>query len=427
MTPIEAGDAIPMRRVLLISLGTAGDVLPFVGVGIALQRRGHDVTLMANGHFESLAHRHGFDFVPIGSEQEYHDTLANPDLWHPVRGPLRLARLIFESLEAQYEAILSHAKVGGCVLVASGAAFAARIAHETHGFPLVTLILQPAMLRSVYHPPVIAGFPSVLGRAPRFALRGLFRAVDVFTDRALGASRINAFRARVGLAPVKRFMNDWWLSPQMGIALFPDWFGMPQIDWPCRVKLTGFPLFDDATATRTLSPDVEAVLACDTPPIVFTPGTGMMHGRAFFLAAIEACRALGRRGLLLTRYRRQLPDSLPDCVLHAEYVPFTQVLPRAAALVHHGGVGTTAQAIAAGIPQLIMPMSFDQPDNAARVKTLGVGDWLRPRAFTPRKVARKLDSLLTSTGVAQSCAELASQLRGADPIPTICDLVESVA
>jgi UDP:flavonoid glycosyltransferase YjiC (YdhE family) len=152
----------------------------------------------------------------------------------------------------------------------------------------------------------------------------------------------------------------------------------------------------------------------------------MSHGREFFQAAADACRALGRRGLLLSRHTEHLPASLPPGVIHVPYAPFSQLLPRCAALVHHGGIGTTAQALAAGLPQLIQPMSHDQPDNAERLRKLGVGDELSVRRFTGPNVARKLRGLIESPNVAGRCAQVAAQFVHARPIEQTCDLIEDL-
>jgi rhamnosyltransferase subunit B len=144
---------------------------------------------------------------------------------------------------------------------------------------------------------------------------------------------------------------------------------------------------------------------------VFTPGSAMMHGQNFFAAGVEACRILGRRGILLTRHSEHVPGNLPDGVIHAPYAPFSQLLPRSAALVHHGGIGSTAQAMACGVPQLMMPMGFDQPDNARRIRRLGVGDALAPKKFKGRAVAGVLGRLIGSAGVAESCKRVAERFK----------------
>src|SRR5439155_17651208 len=112
---------------------------------------------------------------------------------------------------------------------------------------------------------------------------------------------------------------------------------------------------------------------------------------------IDIAARLGRRALLLTRFRELLPASLPSHARHFDYAPFSRVLPQATALVHHGGIGTTAQAFATGVPQLVVPFAFDQPDTAARVRRLGVGSSILPSAFTGERGALLLRELLESS------------------------------
>jgi rhamnosyltransferase subunit B len=174
-----------------------------------------------------------------------------------------------------------------------------------------------------------------------------------------------------------------------------------------------------------IDPELEAFLAEGSPPVVATPGTANRHATDFFAAVAAALGKLGRRGLFLTGYPEQLP-SLPGTILARRYVPFSSVLPRAAALVHHGGIGTTAQGLAAGIPQLIMPMGFDQPDNALRATRLGVGRWLAPGRFTVERVTEALDDLLGSPEVARAAAEYRERLGRENGIKVVCDVVEGL-
>jgi rhamnosyltransferase subunit B len=153
----------------------------------------------------------------------------------------------------------------------------------------------------------------------------------------------------------------------------------------------------------------------------------MRHAQGFFAAAVEACHRLKRRGLLVTRFAEQLPTRLPDLVRHVEYAPFSELLPRCAALVHHGGIGTTAQTLAAGIPHVVTPLAHDQPDNAARLERLGVGRTLRPKSVTGKSLARELSALLDSPQVAARCAELADRLRTHDGLNLAADALEAFA
>jgi UDP:flavonoid glycosyltransferase YjiC (YdhE family) len=209
--------------------------------------------------------------------------------------------------------------------------------------------------------------------------------------------------------------------------MFPEWFAPRQPDWPKQTVLTGFPLFDERGHAE-LPGELQNFLndKPDDPPIAFTPGSAMFFGHGFFQAAAEACRMIGRRGILLTRHSEQVSASLPPGVIHVPYAPFSELLPRAAALVHHGGIGTTAQGLAAGVPQLIMAMSHDQFDNALRVKRLNAGDSIKRRAFRAAHVAEKLKRLLEDPIIRQGCRDVAARFEGVDALAQTCDVLEGL-
>jgi UDP:flavonoid glycosyltransferase YjiC (YdhE family) len=408
---------------LLIPVGSSGDVHPFVGLGLRLKRRGHRVSILTNGHFAGLVRRVGLEFIELGTSEEFLAVTQNPDLWHPIRGFQTVVEAFGTGLPRMYDAIVRHGVPGETVLVGSSLALSARVAEEALGLPLATVHLQPAIIRSLYKTPRLSvmHLPDWL---PRGVKRGVFWAVDRIVDRLIGPA-VNSVRRGAGLAPVRGIMKDWWHSPEMTIGLFPEWFSPPQPDWPACIRLTGFPLYDESGAVEWPE-GLEDFLNAGDAPIVFTPGSAMRHGRGFFDAAIEACGRLGRRGILLTRFADQLPLSLPAEVRHFDFVPLTQLLPRAAALVCHGGIGTVAQGLAAGVPQLVMPLSHDQPDNAARVRALGVGDSIKPSRFRGARVATKLDALLSSEAVKRHCREVAGRFVGVDPLAQTCELIETL-
>ena len=158
---------------------------------------------------------------------------------------------------------------------------------------------------------------------------------------------LNAFRATLGLAPVRRIWSRWIHSPDLVIGAWPSWFAPPQPDWPPATIVSGFPLFGQQGTD--LPPSLAAFLEIGPAPIGITPGSAMAHGAAFFARALAACVERRQRILLITPYRTQLPARLPDGVHVVDYAPFTPLLPRLSALIHHGGIGTSAQALAAGV------------------------------------------------------------------------------
>ena len=367
-------------KALLVTFGSYGDVQPMMGLGLALQQRGAEAIVVTNAYFEPAVRRAGLEFVPIGTAEQYEAVTADEDLWHPFRGLQIVTRAWVHLMPLVYEAIAKHYVAGETVVVATAVVFGARIAHEHLGVPLATVHLQPAMFRTLFDTPRLPLTPPPQWQ-PRFAKRLQYWLADWVMDRAM-AGEVNAFRGQFGLAPVRRLLQEWALSPQRVIGLFPEWFAARQPDWPSQSLLAGFPLYEPADGAAFPS-DVDEFLRSGDPPIVFTPGTAMRHGQRFFETAVAACRLLGRRGLLLTRYPEQIPADLNNDIRHVPYARFSQLLPRCAAIVHHGGVGTTGQALASGVPQLIMPMGFDQPDNAARAVRLGVARKISPVLFAP--------------------------------------------
>ncbi len=409
------------RTIFLCAIGSAGDVNPFIAIGQELHKRGHRVVLCTSQYFESHARRAGLEFIGLGTAEDYLSIIEDPKLWEPETGFKVFAeRVILPIMSPAYDAIKEF-DPAQTLLVAQGTVFAAHIAHEKFKFPFVTIQLQPAAFRSAYEFPIL---PSWM---PPYLKRILFNVADYFSIDRMLAPEINRFRKEQSLPPVKHIFGDWMHSPLATIGLFPDWFASPQPDWPPQTRLTGFIFHDKRDDNEQLSQDVLDFLDAGDPPIVFTPGTAMKHGGQFFEASIQACQILGRRGMLLTQHKDQLPSTLPEGIRHFEYLPFSLVLPRVAALVHHGGIGTTAQALAAGIPQVIRPMTHDQPDNAARVQLLGTGVSISPKDYTAQNVSERLNRLLSSSDVLARSKEYALRINAERSLQETCDLIERLS
>jgi rhamnosyltransferase subunit B len=408
-------------KVLLLPFGSYGDVHPFVGLGLELKRRGHDIVMVTNAHFRKMATAAGFAFVETSSEEIYRESMDNKLLWHPNKGfPYLAENFVIPMIRPIYDIIRDLYKPGETIAISGSLAFGARLAQEKLGLPLAVVHLQPSMFRTVYDPPVLSGIGRLPDWMPIPLRRATYRVLDVLVDRVL-APGINKVRRDIGLSPVHRVFYLWWHSPALTLGLFPDWYGMPQIDWPPFVRVTGFPLFDDSVEP----PEEHLNIADGTDaPIVFTAGTAMKVGEAFFRQSVQLCEQLGRPGLLLTGFPEQLPAKLPANVRHIRYMPFSQLFPKAAAVVHHGGVGTTAQALRAGVPQLIVPMAYDQPDNAFRIERLGVGLSISPAAYQTSQARTILSRLLNEEERKQRCRDVATKFIGHDAIKESCDWIE---
>jgi len=414
-------------RLLLTAFGSYGDVFPLVGLGAAMHARGHQVAVITSPHFRSVVEGANLELIPLGTEQEYDDLTKHPDLWHPLRGPLFVMKhAMIGCLRETYGLLSKHYVAGETVLGGHLLDLASRCFQEKHDAPLASILLAPAALRSSIEPPRMFGMFQ-----PRWAPRLLTALQFWVGDRCflgpLLEPELNAFRAELGLSPVRRPLKSWYLSPQLVLGLFPDWFAPHQPDWPEATSLVGFPLWDQQATKVPLSEGAQQFFDEGEAPLVFAPGSAMTQGEAFFQSAIEACRQLGRRGMLMTKYPAQLPRPLPAGVRHFSFEPFSLLLPRAAALVHHGGIGTTAQGLAAGLPHLVMPMAYDQLDNATRLQRLGVGQILPRRRFLGPAVAHKLDALLTSDSVQAQCDRWKQQCNGQESLTRACQRLEQLA
>jgi UDP:flavonoid glycosyltransferase YjiC (YdhE family) len=412
------------RHFVLAPVGSAGDVHPFLGIGGELRRRGHQVTLLAGETFRGAAERAGFDFIANWSEDGFEKLTRHPDLWHPQRGLRVVLEAVSVMLAPTYAALEELYEPGRTVLVGHTLALPVRLFEEKHDARAATLHLAPSLLRSNHLVPAMPPARDI-SRAPLWFKRGLWWTVDhVLVDPQIKPA-LNAFRAELGLQPVRRVFDSWLHSPRTTIGLFPEWFGPPQPDWPPQIQLTGFPLFDDDDRAPD-DPALESFLVDGEPPIVFTPGSANRQAPDFFRTAIAAADRIGRRALLLSRFPEQLPSQLPPTARHFSWVPLSRVLPRCAAIVHHGGVGTCAQGLAAGIPQLVMPMGFDQPDNALRLERLGVGTFLPPRRFTAKRVEVSLRGLLGSQRIVAACHHYREEIRARNGITLTCDALNRI-
>jgi len=356
-------------KFLMSALGSAGDVHPFIAIGEALVARGHEVRILASPPFEERIRRAGLAFAPLGTAEDYERVLQRAELWDPRRGARLILDELLQRLPEGYAATDRYAADGDVVLVGSTLSWGMRLVQEKRGLPAATVHLSPVCLQSATQPAILPGIGD-LSWMPAWALRALQAAGERFVlDRMIGP-RLNAFRATLGLAPVRRIWSRWMHSPDLVVGAWPAWFAPPQPDWPPSTITSAFPLFGERGTD--LSPALAAFLDDGAAPVGITPGSAMAHGEAFFARALAACEADGRRVVLISPYRARLPSPLPDRVHAVDYAPFAALLPRLSALIHHGGIGTSAQALAAGIPQLVVPFAHDQFDNAARLSRLGV-------------------------------------------------------
>lgn len=407
---------------ILATLGTDGDVFPHIGLGRVLRARGHRVTLAAPETYRARAQALDLEFCPLVTAEEVGRMLADPDMWHPLKSGPMMARWGAPMMPGQYAALAGLVQDRNTVMVANPGLLPARLVQEKLNVPMASLLLQPGLIPSCSAPPKMSGGLDIPAWLPHPLRRAYWLAVDA-AGYLLVARPLNRLGTGLGLSPVRRVFR-WWLSPDLVIGLFPPWYAAPQPDWPPQIRLAGFGRYDGASAR--LPEDIRAFCQAGPPPVAFTLGTGMAHAAGFFRATVAACEAAGVRGILLTKFPGLVPAPLPPSLRHCAFAPFRQLLPLCGAVAHHGGVGTVAAALEAGCPQLILPLAWDQPDNAARVTRLGVGESLGPRQRSVAQLALALGRL-TAPAVRERCLAVASRAEQRDGLEVAADWVERMA
>ncbi len=409
----------------VITVGTTGDVHPFMRMATALQGMGRKVTFISNSFHASLLQGSGLDFVGLGTDEAYLRFLQDPDVWDERKGfGALLADYGAQLLEVE-AAIRSSVGAGQAVVICHPFAVpGAAIARERGSVSAVVAAhMAPSTMRTC-HDPMRIGSTVVPRWAPMSWRRALWRFVEKGWIDPVGIAQLNQARSALQLPKVtSTLLTHIEAAPDLTVTLFPSWFGPAMPDWPQPRLSADFPLFD-AVSQGGLSTELKLFLASGEMPIVFTPGTGNLHAQAFFTTALAAVTDMGRRAIFLTRERAQVPAELPPSVMWQPYVPLAALLPHVAVLVHHGGIGTTAEALRAGTPQLVAPFAWDQFDNGARVAALGAALVLPARKLRARQLTRALQTLLTSGRVKSSCADVASRFNSPLDAFRLCDEIE---
>ena len=407
---------------LFSALGSYGDVHPVIGLGVAMRERGHEVMLVSNPYFEQPIRDAGLGFTPIATVERYKKITHTKRLWHPTRGLRVIIKLALEEcLEELYEIMQRLHRPGETVIGAHGLDLASRVLGERIGAPVLSLCFAPLVLWSHRSPPRL---PIGAGLSPSpWLARTQYALSELLLIRPMLARPLNRFRRRVGLGPIRGSFHDWYYRVSPPLALFPDWFAPPQPDWPPGTVTSAFPLWDGGVHSA-LPEEANRFLEDGPPPVVFTPGSANRYGERFFAAAVDACERTGLRGVLLTKYPEQLPDRLPDQVAALGFLPLGSVLERSAAFVHHGGVGSSARGLAAGIPQIVQPLAFDQFDNAERLRLLGVAEEIVPRRFKGPRVAEALERLLGDAMVSDSAEKWARRCQDQSGLSAACEALE---
>lgn len=413
-------------RIVLATFGSLGDLHPALAMASELKRRGHAPVIASFDAYADAVAAAGIAFEPMRpSAAAFGDMRrAMAQLLDPKRGPEYLVRHLFmPHVRASYED-LGRIAAGADVLVGHPIAFAVPLVAEKRGLPWASTVLAPLSLMSAVDPPVFPGASWMLaarrlGVAPYRLLFGLARRIAGRWERPL-----HDLRHELGLPPGRLAQFEGQYSPHLNLALFSGLLAAPQPDWPARTVTCGFTRYEGATPDAATAQALARFLDAGDPPIVFGLGSSAVAiADRYWRDAIDAVCRLGRRAILLTGTHSP-PPATPRSIAAYAYLPYSAVFPKAAAVVHTCGIGTLAQALRSGRPQLLMPVAFDQPDKARRAARLGVGRVLPFERATARRLCAALARVLDDPGHAQAAAGIAPRLANEDGAVAACDALE---
>ena len=409
-------------ELLMASVGSAGDIHPFIAVGHAMVQRGHAVAMFSHAPHQQAIESAGLEYVDAGPTLDYEACVQSAQLWHPVKGMGVLWRaLLAPSIAPLYKA-LQQRQHSNLQVLAGPQMLGARLARDHLGIALTTAYTAPSMLRSCVAPTTIAHTSWPRG-TPRWLLRHLWQAVDHYKLEPMARPYLDRVCGELQISPVQSpsIFGQWMHAPR-GITLFPDWFAPRKADYPAALQYGDFPRYT-LDAQAALPDGLPQFLAQGSAPVVVMLGTAMAHAAAQFATWQAALQRANLRGIFLSAHASQLPQVRTDGVFYANYAPFTTLLPHCSAIVHHGGIGTCAQAMAAGIPQIIQACAHDQFENARNVSVLRVGQRLARDANVDQ--ATKALQFWCQNPAHSSALNHVRQQSQSGGLDKVCDLLES--
>lgn len=412
------------RRILLVTFGSLGDLHPYLELGRELQKRGHAPLVASVPAYAPRVRAVGLDFHPVRPDINIEDAEQLRRAMHARNGSKYvLADLALGRLREGFDDLRAAARDAD-LIVSHPIAFGALLLARASRRPWVSVALSPLSLFSALDPPTFPGLPFAERVA---ALSPVFQRVLLALLDRVSRSWLKPYREierELGLAPGPNPIFRGQHSPHLTLALFSPHFARPQSDWPAHTVATGFPFYAHADAS---GPEIERFLDAGEAPIVFTLGSAAV-GLAgdFYEHSVLAVRRLGARALLLAGRdpRNQPRQPLPPSILAVPYAPHATVFPRASVIVHQGGIGTTGEALRAGRPMLVVPYSHDQPDQARRLRRLGVARSLPRARYDAASAGRELRLLLEDSATRERAAALGALVRAENGVQTACDALE---
>jgi sterol 3beta-glucosyltransferase len=410
-------------RIIILTIGSRGDIQPFIALGKALQGRGHAVRLVTGGMYEGFVRGHGLDFAAINDEAiRIGETPEGRAAIEAGGGKMALLKKVLPMLRRMMDDAWAGANDAEAIIYHPKALAGYHIAEKLRIPSFMSLPLPLYTPTSAFPTPIMN---IRLGGAVNRLTYTLLRFAT-----APYAGTVNAWRKdALHLPPRGKFANDLVLPDGQPVPTLYSY--SPHVvptppDWPETAVTTGYWFLDD-TPGWTPPAALQAFLDAGAPPVYvgFGSMTGVdPEGKARMV--VEALRQAGQRGLIASGWGGLRAGDLPESIFMIESAPHEWLFPRCAAVVHHGGAGTTAAGLRAGRPTVVVPFFGDQGFWGERVCQLGVGPQPIPqKRLTANGLAAAIRAAVNTPDMARRAGELGDQIRAEDGVGTALRFIEA--
>ena len=400
-----------MSRFVLASYGTVGDVDPMLALARALCDLGEEVVFFGNPFFENRYQRAGIEYLLAGPALDPAILLEDPRFTHPSRGIFNIFNFIYLPMVTLLAKAIGEelARKPADMIVTHMWSFGGAMAAEKAGLPYTVVSMAPATWHSAADPSLIGPF-----EPPRW-LRGWLErhpirwAINRTFSRLLSDCAVS-----LGLPAENRQFYATQENSALNIGLWSPQLRGTAADDPSQNRICGFPNPWQVRETPTLSAEIEIFLDAGDPPVVLGLGSALPRFiPEVYTLTWKACQTLGQRAVFVGA-AEDIIDNPGSDLLIIPYAPYAALFPRASVVMHHGGIGSLAEALHAGRPQLIIPCGADQYDNAARAECLGVARRIKRKKVRVRRLVKALKACLADREIQSRAVEVAN-LVSAEP------------
>ncbi len=413
-----------MASIVITAFGSRGDVNPFIALGRRLKARGHKITFVLEEGMLPLVLLDGFKVRVLPSPK------PSASLNRMMAGKLKpfdffkasMRDYFLPALRARIESLRA-ACAGADLLLSHALEYAAMSASELAHVSWVSVVLTPLMPSSQVPP---RAWPRWLPQPTLRLANALLWRMTALRTRPIVDTPINAIRREYGLPPRSDLFTTGKLSPTLSAMTISEQFMPRPTDWPDYLRMTGFCFWETRNQWQP-SPELSTFLSDQRPVVAVSFGSMAANYReteSFFQTSVAAVNLAGAKALVVGAPKDVQIDAARGDAICISYAPFSQVYPHCQAAIHHGGIGTTALALATGTPALVVPWGVDQFFNAAQVERIGAGRWMSRERYAPQPASAAVQSLLLEPRYRHRAREIAARIRQEDGVTTLVNEIE---